>query len=182
MRKTSIRNMLSIEERAEYDALVFEAGFDQVGRRRPSHEIGDHFHELLLNAIQAKRPWAQWVMDEDARAGHIRRFKAWDRTRHPVHTRDGDRVVRSSGVQAVRRRDAETEAMFWQDVELEDMTPADLDSVIAGMDSKIAPLVFNREIARSLRALVEQTGAATVREALNLRGTSMDDYLLGRAA
>lgn len=72
--------------------------------------------------------------------------------------------------------------MFWQDVELEDMTPADLDSVIAGMDSKIAPLVFNREIARSLRALVEQTGAATVREALNLRGTSMDDYLLGRAA
>jgi hypothetical protein len=182
MRKASIRNMLSVEERAEYDATVFEAGFDRAGKRRPSHEIGEHFHALLLDAIQAKRPWAQWVMDEDARAGHIRRFKAWDRTRQPVHTKDGERIVRVSRVQAVRRRDPETEAMFWQDTEYEDMGVADLDSVIAGMDGKIAPLLHNRETARSLRDLVEQTGAATVREALKRRGMSMDNYLLGRAA
>jgi hypothetical protein len=182
VRKTSIRNMLSAEERAEYDALVFEAGFDQIGKRRPSHEIGDHFHELLLDAIQAKRPWAQWVMDEDAKAGHIRRFKAWDRTRHPVRTKDGERVVRVSRVQAVRRRDPETEAMFWQDADYEDMTASDLDSVIAGMDSKIAPLVCNRETARSLRTLIESCGTRTVREALEIRGLSMDEYLLGLAA
>lgn len=182
MRTSSIRSMLSAEERAEYDALVFEAGFDHFGKRRPSHEIGDRFHELLLDAIQAKRTWAQWVMDEDARAGHIRRFKGWDRTRHPVRTRDGEKVVRLSGVQALRRRDPETEAMFWQDTSLEDMTIDDLDSVIEGMSSKMAPLMYNRETARSLRTLVAECGTATVGEALRSVGLTMDEYLLGLAA
>lgn len=182
MRTSTIRNMLGTEERAEYDALVFEAGFDATGKRRPSHEIGEHFHNLLLDAIQAKRPWAQWVMDEDARAGHIRRFKGWDRTRHPVRTRHGEKVVRLSGVQALRRRDPETEAMFWQDTSLEDMTIDDLDSVIEGMSSRIAPLMYNRETARSLRALVTECETVTVGEALLSLGLTMDEYLMGLAA
>jgi hypothetical protein len=121
-------------------------------------------------------------MDEDARAGHIRRFKSWDRTRHPVQTRDGEKLVRLSGVQALRRRDPETQALFWQDTSLEDMTVNDLSSVIEGMDGKMAPLVYNRETARSLRALVTECGTATVGEALALRGMTIDEYLLGNAA
>lgn len=182
MRTSSIRNMLSAEERAEYDALVFEAGFDEHGKRRPSYEMGDRFHELLTDAIQAQRTWAKWVMDEDARAGHIRRFKSWDRTRHPVQTRDGERVVRLSGVQALRMRDPETQAMFWQDTSLEDMTEDDLSSVIEGMNSKMAPLMYNRETARSLRTLVQESEAATVGDALLAIGLTIDEYLLGLAA
>lgn len=180
MRKNNIRNMLSAEERAEYDALVFEAGFYEDGTRRPSHEIADRFHDLLLDAVQAKRPWAQWVLDEDARAGHLRRFKGWDRIRHPVQTRKGGRVIRLSGVQALRRRDPETEALFWQDTELGDMDSDDLDSVIEGMRGKIEPLTYNLETAKSLRELLDgQPKGTRVKTVLAGRGLTINQYLLG---
>lgn len=183
MRKSNIRNMLSNEERAEYDALVFEAGFDESGTRRPSHEIAERFHDLLLDAVQAKRPWAQWVLDEDARAGHLRRFKAWDRIRNPVQTKSGGKLIRLSRIQALRRRDPETEALFWQDTDYEDMTAGDLDSVIDGMRGKISPLTHNLETALSLRTLVDGQPAGTkVRDVLAARGVTIDEYLTNRAA
>ena len=61
------RRMLSAEERAEYDALLYEAGYDTDGQRRPSGEIGDRMHRLLADAVQAGRTWAGYVIDDDAR-------------------------------------------------------------------------------------------------------------------
>lgn len=177
--------MLSAEERAEYDALVFEAGFYEDGRRRPSHEIAERFHELLLDAVQAKRPWAHWVLEEDARAGHLRRFKAWDRIRHPVQTKRDGVVIRLSGIQALRRRDPDTEAMFWQDTDYHEMDAKDLDSVIDGMRGKIEPLTSNLNTAISLRHLLDDQPEGTkVGPVLLGRGLTIDQYLLseGEAA
>lgn len=182
-KKNDIRRMLSTEERAEYDALVFEAGFSDQGQRRPSHEIADRFHQLLLDAVQAKRPWAQWVLDEDARAGHLRRFKAWDRIRHPVQTRNGGKVIRLSGIQALRRWDPDAEALFWQDTDYGEMNGQDLDSVIEGMRGKIEPLTHNLNTAQNLRKLVDgEPDGTKVNDALARRGLTIDEYLLGGAA
>ena len=177
MRSKDIRSILSNEERAEYDALLFEASFDSNLKRRSSHEIAERMHALLLDAVQAKRAWAQWVLDADAHAGHIRRFKRWDRIRHLVRTRDGGRVVRLSGIQALKRRDPVTQVMFWEDAELEDMSTEDLDAVIAGMNNRIEPLEMNIRLAKRLRALLEETGAKKVRDALVVVGKSLDEYL-----
>lgn len=177
MTTRDIRSILSPEERAEYDALIFEASFDEHGKRRPSYEIADRMHDLLLDAVQAKRPWAQWVLDADARAGHIRRFKRWDRIRNLVNTKDGGRLVRLSGIQALKRRNPATQGTFWEDVELEAMSRDDLDAVIAGMRNRIEPLEMNVRLAVRLRKLVEDQNALTVGAALQAIGKTLDEYL-----
>lgn len=183
MRKSSIRNMLSTDERRKYDELIYAASFDETGRRYPSHEIGERMHGLLLDAVQAQERWASWVMAEDARCGHIRRFKAWDRIRHPVRTMDGGRIIRLSGVQALRRRNSPDEAMFWQDTEYGDMTAEDLDAIIDYTQGRIAPLSYNLNTAKALRVLVDgQPKGVKVRAVLAARGKTIDEYLQERAA
>lgn len=178
---TNIRRLLSKEERAEYDSLFFSAKFYDDGTARPSHEIGDRMHELLLDAIQAGRLWAQWVMDDNARSGHIKALKAWDRQRQPVSTKVGDQIVKRSSVQAVKRLDQETKAMFWEDTKWVDMSPDDLAQIINGSEQRIQSSKEVAGIARSLLALVNSTGAKTVAEALQAKGVSIDDYLTGSA-
>lgn len=177
MTSKDIRSILSHEERAKYDALIFEASFDQEGRRRPSYEIADRMHAMLLDAVQAQEPWAQWVLEADARAGHIRRFKRWDRIRNLVRTKDGGRVVRLSGIQAVKRRDPVTQTMFWADTELEAMSREDLDGVIAGMRGRIEPLEMNIRLAQKLHQLCVDQNAPTVGSALKSVGKSLNEFL-----
>lgn len=179
MRSKDIRSILSNEERAKYDTLIFEASFDSTGRRRPSYEIGDRIHAMLLDAVQAQEPWAQWVLDADARAGHIRRFKRWDRIRNLVRTKDGGQVVRLSGIQAVKRRDPVTQTMFWADTELEAMSRADLDAVIGGMRNRIEPLEKNIRLAKKLHGLCVEQNAVTVGAALKSLGKTLDEFLEG---
>lgn len=176
---TNIRSILGKEERAEYDDLFFRAKFYDDGTARPSHEIGQRMHDLLHDAIQAGRIWAEWVMDDNARAGHIKALKAWDRQRQPVSTKVGDRIVKRSSVQAVKRLDQETKAMFWEDTKWVDMGPNDLAQIINGSEQRIQSSKEVAGIARSLLALVNSTGAKTVAEALDARGVSIDDYLTG---
>ena len=175
---SDIRNMLSREERAEYDDLMWNARFHGDGKSRPSHEIAERMHDLLEDAIQAGRQWAQWVMDDDARAGHLRRSKKWDRVRRIILTRHGEKIVKRSAVMAVRRRNPEIQETGWFDAEWVDMATDELLQIITGARHRLESAKEAIATARRLLRLIDETGAETVGEALKQRGMSIDEYLL----
>lgn len=176
---SDIYRMLSPEERAEYDGLFHEAGYDEHGEQRPAHEIKEHVHRLLKEAVGAGRTWAAYVIDDDARHGHLKRFKAWDRTRQVVSTRYGERVVKRSAVMSLRRRDSESGRLYWQGTFYPDMTREDLLDVINGCQVRIGSERITIATARRLLALLNETGTATVDEALKMRGVDLEEYLIG---
>jgi uncharacterized Ntn-hydrolase superfamily protein len=175
---SEIRNLLGTEERAEYDDLMWNARFYDDGKSRPSHEIADRMHDLLEDAIQAGRQWAQWVMDDDARAGHLARSKKWDRSRRFIHTREGDAIVKRSAVMAIQRRNPDTQETFWSDTEWVDMTVDDLTQVVTESRRRQESARETVAIARRLMRLINEAGAKTVGGALEQRGMSIDEYLL----
>ncbi|MBB2914905.1 hypothetical protein FHS43_006217 [Streptosporangium becharense] len=179
---SDIYRMLSPEERAEYDALLHEAGYDDNGEQRPAHEIKERMHRLLQDAVQAHRTWAGYVLDADVREGHHRRFKGWDRARQVVSTRHGGRVVKRSAVMSLRRRDPDNGRTYWQGTFYPDMTREDLLDVINGSEVRIGSERITIATARRLVALLDETGAATVAEALEARGVELETYLLEESA
>jgi uncharacterized Ntn-hydrolase superfamily protein len=179
---SEIRNLLGEEERAEYDDLMFKARFYDDGKSRPSHEIADRMHDLLEDAIQAGRQWAQWVMDDDARAGHLSRSKKWDRSRRFILTREGEVIVKRSAVMAIQRRNPDTQETGWFDTEWVDMTVDELMQVITESRRRQESARETVAIARKLVRLINEAGVETVGEALEQRGMSIDEYLLLRDA
>lgn len=175
---SDIYRMLSPEERAEYDALFHEAGYDEYGEQRPAHEIKERVHGLLQDAVRAGRTWAGYVIDDDVREGHLKRFKGWDRTRQVVSTRYGERVVKRSAVMSLRRRNSETGRTYWQGTLYPDMTREDLLDVINGCEVRIGSERITIATARKLLVLLDETGGSTVRDALDARGLELQEYLL----
>lgn len=172
------REILTAEERAEYDELVYAAGYDEYGQRRPSHEIGPMFAVLLADARKAGRRWATWVKDDDQAAGHLARFKRWDRQRAVVETNVGGAVVSKSAVMAVRRRQsADDGRSYWQGVLWIDMTGDELKQVIAGSSKRVASEKATQQTARRLLGVLHRTGAETVREGLTSLNVTLDQFL-----
>lgn len=169
--------MLSPEERAEYADLLAEAGYDEHGRQRPSDEIGERMHTLLLDAIQAGRTWAKWALAQDARAGHLKRFKDWAKQKQVVPMPDGDRIVRRSALMGVTFVDPETGERRWRMEKLAEMDRGQLDEVLAYAERRIRS---NRVIANSGRRLLDlldATGKDRVSEALTAAQLTLEEAL-----
>jgi hypothetical protein len=98
------REHMSPEERVEYDALMTEAGYDENGQARPSVEIGDRIHAMLTDAAQAHRTWASWVLDTDARKGHLARWKRWHKARNTVLVSHDGKLLSRAGAMGIRRQ------------------------------------------------------------------------------
>jgi hypothetical protein len=177
------RRMLSTEERAEYDALLYEAGYDETGQRRPSGEIGDRMHRLLADAVQAGRTWAGYVIDDDARTGHVSRFKRWDKVRTPMEVNSQSVIVKRSAVMGVVRRDTETGAAYHQQALYVEMTWGELVGVLEGAQGRIASDRITVGICKKLLALKlrapESIGPA---DACGRLGVDMYDYLASEEA
>lgn len=173
------RKMLSAEERAEYDALLYEAGYDETDRRRPSGEIGERMHQLLTDALQAGRVWAGYVIDDDARRGHLARFKRWDKANHVMNVNDGTVIVPRAAVMGIRRRDVETGAIVHQQALFSEMTWDDLIGVLESAQGRIASDRITVGVCKKLLALKlrspESVGPA---EACELLGIDMQGYLV----
>lgn len=171
------REILSESERAEYDALMWDAGYDPAGKRRPSSEVGPRVHDLLLDAAKAGRPWATWVLEDDAAAAHLSRFKRWANSRITVTTPVGDRMVKRSAAMSVKRSDPVTGADFWQPTFWADMTHADLLAVQSGARGRIESERITLSIVKALDAILTETGCTTVAEALAHKGTTIEAWL-----
>lgn len=178
----NIREMLSPEEREEYDALLVEAGLDDNGLPRESAEIGPRMHDLLMDAAQAGRAWAGWVIRDDAEDGHLRRFKGWlkQEKRHKV-LYDGV-IVSRAAVRGITRKKDDGSTMH-QLFEWRDMSWMDIEAQIAEASLRIRSERITISTARKLLALRDRApGAATPAEAAKLLGLELDDYLLSEEA
>lgn len=179
-RKPTFSQMLSPDERREYEELLTEAGYDADNRKRPSGEIADRIHALLLDAVQAGRPWAQWAIDEDARAGHLKRFTAWESTKRTVQTLDGERIVTRRAVMALRVKDPETGEWFWRGEDLAQMVRRELEEIMLyAKRRRHSDAVLLATAARLLR-LLDEAGAdesTKVASALERVGMTIDEVL-----
>ncbi|ASU81539.1 hypothetical protein CDO52_00910 [Nocardiopsis gilva YIM 90087] len=172
------RRHLSAEEREEYDALLHDAGYDEHGQRRPSAEIGERMHELLTDAIRAGRNWARYVVVDDARSGHLKRFKRWDKSRHVVEINHEQVLVPRAAVMGVKRKNAETGAVYHQQALFAEMAWDELVDVMEAAQSRIAAAQITVGTCAKLLALKvrcpDSTGPADACTRLRL---DMDAYL-----
>lgn len=179
-RKPPFTQTLSPEERAEYEALLTEAGYDEYGKKRPSGEIAERISHSLKDAEQAGRAWAQWALDDDARAGHLKRFTAWEGVRRIVHTRDGERIVTRRAVMALRRRDAETGEWYWRGEDLAEMVRGELEEVMLyARRRRHSDAVLMATVGRLLDLLEETASddSTKVSTALGRVGKTIDEVL-----
>lgn len=176
-RTPAFTQLLSPAERREYAELLTEAGYDEHGRRRPSDEIGERTHMLLLDALQAGRQWAGWALEQDARAGHLARFKAWTKRKELVPMPDGERIVPRSALLGVTFVDPETGERRWRMEKLEEMDRGQVMEVLACAERRVNS---NRVIANSGRRLIgllDATGKEKVSDALTAAGMTLAEAL-----
>lgn len=174
------REQLSPEERQEYDALLADAGLRGDGTRRESHEIGPRMHRLLQDALQAGRTWAGWTLADDAEAGHLARFKSWDKTRNRVRVFvGGNRIVpRSAVVGVLRRRD--DGSMGHQQALYDELTWAELEQHLSLAQAQMSSARITVATAQRLLALREHAPTAIgPAQACVLLGLDMKAYLAG---
>lgn len=171
------RQQMSPTEREEYDALMTEAGFDGLGKPYPAAEVAGRMHDALLDAVQAGRRWAEWVIEDDTHSGHLSRWKRWSRQRLTVSTPVGDRMVERSAVMSMQRRDPESGQPYWQDTFYPDMTRDDLVALAATCQGRMESERITLSTARALIALLDETDAGTVADALASKGATLDGWL-----
>lgn len=174
--------IFSREEREEYDDLMYDAGHDEAGNLLPSHEIQERMHTLLLDAVQSGRTWAQYVLDDDTRAGHLARHRRWRKVREFVSTRFGDRLATKPAAMSIKRASLAGASVVWQPTLWQDMGRPELLQIIAGAQVRAGSEQITISIARRLVHLLDETGEDLVSVALESAGRSLDDYLLGEAA
>ncbi|MEV7442028.1 hypothetical protein AB0O22_12850 [Streptomyces sp. NPDC091204] len=175
--RTGLHGGFSDEDRAAYEELLCDAGYDEWGQQYPAHEIKARVHERLTAAAEAGAEWAVHVLDRDAQAGHLHAFRRWDRTQHVVSTRHGERVVKRAAVVSMRRRDPRGD-LYYQGSFLEALS---LDEVLEqqantltcarGVQDRYATL-------ERLRVLMVETGVHLVGPALDAVGMTLDEYLM----
>lgn len=177
-------NILTTEERELYDDLMYEAGYDENGKPRPSFEIGPRIVEMLRDAAyQAHQQWAGFVLDDLAEAGALTRWKQWQKQREfiEVRTDEGEEqpvVVTKPAAMSVRRRDVESGKSYFQMTMWDDMTRDHLLQVIQREGTSIQTSRETIATARRLLALLDRAPeATTVGEAAQVLGTDVGSYL-----
>lgn len=176
-----IFSQFSAEERAEIDALIHDSYTDEDGNTRTHAEAADEFDRRLTNAIQAHREWAGMLLDTWRYDG-MKRFIA-DRYKHSEifeFTRKERRVSRT--LRRGRRRVDDNGERTWVQDRFLEFTRADLVEAIKQEAQAIAERKTNLEMYRALVALLDETEASTIAEALTIRGQTLDDFLSERLA
>lgn len=175
------RKMMSAEERAELDELLFEATHDVSGNQRPTAEFGYELQSLLSDADRAARPWAEWVIDSANLRGFTAICKGFLKQKTFIHTSFGDRIVTKSAFIGVKRNDTSGDP-FDQQVLWEDLSRDDLQHVVR-LAAKHATAARDRiAIGRLLLELLDQTGLDSVSAALAMTHKTLDEFLIGDAA
>lgn len=168
-------NILSPEEREEYDALLRDAAYEK-GRLVQSDLVASRAHALLIDAVKAGRSWAEIQLERalmDGIRGEVRRYVKRVNT-----TTETDALGSRSRpkVYSVPQENADG-GVHWQPKLFEDMTLTDLDQVIKSSGAQIAANLHNKQAAIRLRDKIIATKAATVRDALAALGESLEEAL-----
>lgn len=173
------REMLSPEERDEYDAVIEQAAFDDHGQRRSTGEAGQRLRELIEDADQAGRPWAQWVREDDQEAGHQKRLKAWIKARESikVYDRSTGTLTRKPAEISVKHASADGSEAYqltlWRQLDW-----AQVQEVLRSAQRRISSERINADTARKLLALREQAPESSgPLEACEMLDIDFDSYI-----
>lgn len=172
------RKDLSPEEREEYDSIMAEAGYDESDQHRPSGEIGPRMRELLEQAVNAGRLWAQYVADDDAEYGHLKRFKDWDKERRKQKVFIDGVIVPRAAVVGVRRKvgdEFEWVQSLWRELSWDEVEQKLKEAAIQQYSAKITATTARRLLSLRDRA-PESVGPL---EACQSLGIDFSEYLQG---
>lgn len=170
-------NILSAEDREEYDALLRAAAYDS-GRLVPVTEAAGRAHGLLVVAVKAGRTWADIQMERALTEGLCSEMRRY--LKRAYTTTETDDLLGSRSrpkIYSVPQESADG-STYMQPMLFEDMALDDLDSVIADSNKRIVANERNRQTAIRLREFLKSVvGAKTVREALAKTGKSLEQVL-----
>lgn len=170
-----MRNILSREERAEYDALLHDAAYEN-GEMVATNLVAGRAHVLLVNAEKAGRAWAEIVLDRALTQG-LRAEVSRYRKRINVTTETDLLGTRARTKVYSISESAPDGSTVWQPKLYEEMTLSDLDQLINGSEAQLDAIQHNRLAAKRLRAALVQTGKPTVGQALIALGQSLEEAL-----
>lgn len=177
-------SILTPKERAEYDDLMFDAGYDSAGKPRPSHEVGARVAKALRAAAdQAHRTWAELVLEDLVETAALHRWKQWQKQREVVEVRTDAGapkavVVTKPAAMSVRRIDADSGQAYYQLSIWDDMTRDELLQVIHRSSQTIKTSRDTSLTAQRLLALLNKVPEAkTVADAARALGTDVASYL-----
>ncbi|WP_405425567.1 hypothetical protein [Streptomyces erythrochromogenes] len=174
---TGLHAGFSDDDRAAYEELLCDAGYDEWGQQYPAYEIKERVHFRLTAAAEAGEEWAVHVLERDARDGHLRAFRTWDRSLHVVSTRQGDRIVKRAAVVSTRRRDPHGQ-IYHQGTFIEAMTRAEVEAELTDVWVSAQTVQDRFSTWDRLRMLLDRTGRDVVGEALADVGMTLDEYLM----
>lgn len=170
-------HILTAEERAELDSLLYDAGYDADGKPLPSYLIGVRVVASLKGAEQAGRQWAGWILDDLLVSGAQRRWRKWNKSRDVVTVAGKSYTVTKPAAIGVRRRGAQGETYF-QAVLWEDLTRDELEQIIARSAKQIDSESKTIQTAKRLMKLMDRVPeAGTVAEATAAIGTTTEAFL-----
>jgi hypothetical protein len=132
-----LRN-LAPEERPEHAGLMAEAGYDETtGRVLPAHVIKQRLVRLLLDAEQAGRKWATYLMRDALANGLHAHWKSWDDAEKKLKFFMNGVIVPARAQRGVRRRTitgrVEHQRSFWRE-----MSWAEVEQQIDDAEARIA--------------------------------------------
>lgn len=169
------RSILSPEERAEYDALLRDAAYDN-GRLVRTAQYADRANRLLIDAVKAGRRWAEFELERALHDGLRSEVRRYVRRINQTTVTDLTGTKSRPSVYSVRE-DQPTGGVAWQPKLLSEFSLADLDALITASEAQLSAYVANRNAARHLRDKLISTGASTVRDALAALGMSLEQAL-----
>ena len=172
---------LSPEERAEVDAAVHDAYMCDDGTIRPHAEADKRFSHFVDDAIQAHREWPDILIDAWQEEGRRAFLKSrWSNAKifDVVHK---GKIRKRRERRGTRVRDDDG-GMVWIKEPLVDWTAEQLQAGIREGGGRIEEERVNIAMFRALLDLLEGSGCATPREALEARGMTLEEYLASRDA
>lgn len=168
------------EERTEFESLMYEVGY-RDGELVPSAEIGSRLVDALTDASQAGRLWAQWLLDDYLEEGAREAWKHWHNQEKKTKVFVAGKLVTKPAFRSVRLHTVDKPGGYWQPMMYEDMTATELRDLVRRSRAQVEAEQVNITTALKLLNAIEQTGAATVREAMASLGTHLDAYLGGES-
>lgn len=170
---------LNDDERREWDELRYDAAYHPSGVARPSHEAKERYRDLLIDAVQAGRAWAQMVLDHAQLTGLGSDIGQWKRTRAVINFAYGSVITTKPAAMAFRRQrpDGGTEYLS---KDWDTCTIQDLRNKLAESEAQKAAAHTLGLLCRSLIRLMKSAPkAGTVAEARLANGlNSIEEWFL----
>lgn len=179
----------SSKDRKEYADVMNEACADDENELRATGDAAAMLKKLLIERIDAGSTWAAYEKDFAEYLGFCQEIKTWQNKLHKHRSHTGRLTpvkgkpeirTRSNVARVLRRTTGVQETLIGYKASQpwEDSTAADLAAMIERAESQIGSEQQTIRDCTRLLALMDQTGAIFVRDALHCIGKTLTEFLV----